>query len=261
MRRAFDAGWSALEVHDFVGGSVNGFNGVTEGALDSVALEETLWLPREDQLRAVLGHDFVVRHVGHPDERQHLVWLAGRQQGRRQLQRVGGHHVVVGEGPEDHHDGVDLADAAQEPVAHALAGGRSRHQAGDVDELQGGADHLLGLAHLGQVLRRDRRAVGEVERRTVRADEELRHRQVLLRPADRVRVAAGQHQHGPRVGRPDPAQQGRPDAHPLKLRLHRHPAQWPRLAPDRHGHAVDDRIRQAARSLRSRRITSDASCR
>jgi hypothetical protein len=48
-----------VEVHDFVGGSVIGFNGVTEWALDSVSLEETLWLPREDQLRAVLGHDFV----------------------------------------------------------------------------------------------------------------------------------------------------------------------------------------------------------
>lgn len=48
-----------VEVHEFVGGSVIGFNGVTEWALDSVALEETLWLPREDQLRAVLGHEFV----------------------------------------------------------------------------------------------------------------------------------------------------------------------------------------------------------
>jgi hypothetical protein len=48
-----------VEVHDFVGGSVIGFNGVTEWALDSVDLQETLWLPREDQLRAVLGLDFV----------------------------------------------------------------------------------------------------------------------------------------------------------------------------------------------------------
>lgn len=48
-----------VEVHEFVGGNVIGFNGVAEWALDSVALEETLWLPREDQLRAVLGHDFV----------------------------------------------------------------------------------------------------------------------------------------------------------------------------------------------------------
>jgi len=48
-----------VEVHEFVGGSVIGFNGVAEWALDSVAREETVWLPREDQLRAVLGHDFV----------------------------------------------------------------------------------------------------------------------------------------------------------------------------------------------------------
>ena len=48
-----------VEVHEFVGGSVIGFNGVAEWALDSVALEETVWLPLEDQLRAVLGHDFV----------------------------------------------------------------------------------------------------------------------------------------------------------------------------------------------------------
>ena len=32
-----------------------GFNGTTEWALDSVALDQTLWLPREDQLRALLG--------------------------------------------------------------------------------------------------------------------------------------------------------------------------------------------------------------
>lgn len=48
-----------VDVHEMVGGSVIGFNGVAEWALDSVGLEETLWLPREDQLRAVLGHDFV----------------------------------------------------------------------------------------------------------------------------------------------------------------------------------------------------------
>lgn len=48
-----------VDVHHLVGGSVIGFNGVAEWALDSVDLEETLWLPREDQLRAVLGHDFV----------------------------------------------------------------------------------------------------------------------------------------------------------------------------------------------------------
>lgn len=48
-----------VEVHQFVGGSVIGFNGVTEWALDSVALESTLWLPREEQLRAMLDDAFV----------------------------------------------------------------------------------------------------------------------------------------------------------------------------------------------------------
>lgn len=48
-----------VDVQRFVGGSVIGFNGVSEWALDSVDLEETLWLPREDQMRAVLGEAFV----------------------------------------------------------------------------------------------------------------------------------------------------------------------------------------------------------
>ncbi|MGB3764176.1 MAG: pilus assembly protein CpaE [Ornithinimicrobium sp.] len=48
-----------VDVQRFVGGSVIGFNGVAEWALDSVDLEETLWLPREDQMRAVLGAAFV----------------------------------------------------------------------------------------------------------------------------------------------------------------------------------------------------------
>lgn len=64
-----------VEVHEFVGGSVIGFNGVTEWALDSVALEETLWLPREDQLRAVLGHDFV--GLGLTDQGYAVVALVG----------------------------------------------------------------------------------------------------------------------------------------------------------------------------------------
>lgn len=53
-----------VEVHEFVGGSVIGFNGVAEWALDSVALEETLWLPREEQIRTVLDHDFVGLGIG-----------------------------------------------------------------------------------------------------------------------------------------------------------------------------------------------------
>lgn len=40
------------------GGQVLGFNGTTEWALDSVPLEATLWLPREGQLRRLLGRSF-----------------------------------------------------------------------------------------------------------------------------------------------------------------------------------------------------------
>ena len=45
----------------------------------------------------VLGHDLLGSHVGDADQREYLVGFAGRQKGGRQLQRVGGYDVVVGE--------------------------------------------------------------------------------------------------------------------------------------------------------------------
>ncbi len=47
-----------IEAHHFPTGTVLGFNGTTEWALDSVGLEDALWFPREDQLRTALGHTF-----------------------------------------------------------------------------------------------------------------------------------------------------------------------------------------------------------
>jgi hypothetical protein len=47
-----------IEVHTMPEGRVIGFNGTTEWALDDVGLEETVWLPREDQLRELLGGTF-----------------------------------------------------------------------------------------------------------------------------------------------------------------------------------------------------------
>lgn len=47
-----------IESHEFDTGTILGFNGTTEWALDSVAIEEALWLPREDQLRQLLGGTF-----------------------------------------------------------------------------------------------------------------------------------------------------------------------------------------------------------
>jgi hypothetical protein len=47
-----------IEVHALPEGPVIGFNGTTEWALDDVELDEVLWLPREDQLRELLGGTF-----------------------------------------------------------------------------------------------------------------------------------------------------------------------------------------------------------
>jgi hypothetical protein len=47
-----------IDVHTFYGQPLLGFNGTTEWALDSVTLDTALWLPREDQLRELLGHRF-----------------------------------------------------------------------------------------------------------------------------------------------------------------------------------------------------------
>jgi hypothetical protein len=49
-----------IELHEMPeGGEVIGFNGTTEWALDDVQKSEALWLPREDQLRELLGRTFV----------------------------------------------------------------------------------------------------------------------------------------------------------------------------------------------------------
>ena len=47
-----------VEVHDYQGSKVIGFNGTTEWALDSIEQREVIWLPREEQLRALLGKHF-----------------------------------------------------------------------------------------------------------------------------------------------------------------------------------------------------------
>jgi hypothetical protein len=47
-----------IEAHEFATGTVLGFNGTTEWALDSVAQDDALWLPAEDQLRDMLRGTF-----------------------------------------------------------------------------------------------------------------------------------------------------------------------------------------------------------
>jgi hypothetical protein len=47
-----------IQVHTLPEGRVIGFNGTTEWALDDVEIDEAIWLPREDQLREMLGGTF-----------------------------------------------------------------------------------------------------------------------------------------------------------------------------------------------------------
>ncbi len=47
-----------VEAHEFSSGIVLGFNGTTEWALDSVSIDDALWLPNETQLRTLLRRAF-----------------------------------------------------------------------------------------------------------------------------------------------------------------------------------------------------------
>lgn len=48
-----------VEVRDLPTGQLLAFNGTTEWALDSIEASEVVWLPREEQLRQMLGGSFV----------------------------------------------------------------------------------------------------------------------------------------------------------------------------------------------------------
>ncbi|MFF1574021.1 hypothetical protein ACFVWR_14865 [Leifsonia sp. NPDC058292] len=65
-----------IEPHRFDTGTILGFNGTTEWALDSLAVEDALWIPREDQLRELLGGSF--RHLARtPDGYRVTIELGG----------------------------------------------------------------------------------------------------------------------------------------------------------------------------------------
>ncbi len=98
-----------VDVHDLPGGRVIGFNGTVEWALDSIAAADVVWLPREGQLRELLGAAFVrleavppgwvvvCRPVGAPatgaaggDERRHADADAERAYARALLEVLAG---------------------------------------------------------------------------------------------------------------------------------------------------------------------------
>jgi len=92
-----------VEVDHSSMGRVLKFNGTTEWALDIVESGEALWLPREDQLRAMLGRHFVA------------------------LARTPGGHVVVvdHEGNEQRHEDPDAECAYARAVLSVLGSSSS----------------------------------------------------------------------------------------------------------------------------------------
>jgi len=76
-----------IEPHEYSTGTVLGFNGTTEWALDSVDVADALWLPREDQLRDLL-RDAFTRLERHDD--RYRVVLAGHtaEEGERAFESV-----------------------------------------------------------------------------------------------------------------------------------------------------------------------------
>ncbi|KRE56291.1 hypothetical protein [Phycicoccus sp. Soil748] len=95
-----------IDVHTFHGQPLLGFNGTTEWALDSVTLDTALWMPREDQLRVLLGDRFVgLRREGGD-------WL---------VDVVADHADADGDGDGDGSSGVTTFRDADPECAYALA--------------------------------------------------------------------------------------------------------------------------------------------
>ena len=117
-----------IEAHSYSTGTVLGFNGTTEWALDSVALDDALWLPREDQLRDLLRGTFdqLERTVDEPTAETAVGAGAGvtgpaakaRNGLRSQLQRGARVAYTV----TTHLDGVPALFTSEDPAeAYGLA--------------------------------------------------------------------------------------------------------------------------------------------
>ncbi len=69
----------AIDIHEYASGTVIGFNGTTEWALDSIEQQAVVWLPRETQLRELLAERFV--RLEHADA---IFTVVALEQGRPQ---------------------------------------------------------------------------------------------------------------------------------------------------------------------------------
>ncbi|ADG74019.1 conserved hypothetical protein [Cellulomonas flavigena DSM 20109] len=95
-----------VEAHEYETGTILGFNGTTEWALDSLELADALWLPREDQMRELLGGTFRS--------------LARSTDGRYQVL------VELPHGPERVFTAEDAADAYAEALLALVSAATSR---------------------------------------------------------------------------------------------------------------------------------------
>jgi hypothetical protein len=73
----------SIEVSDLPSGTEMRFNGTVEWALDSIAQSEVIWLPREDQMRDVLGSRFVRLERLEGETAGYAVVLTGRGRDER----------------------------------------------------------------------------------------------------------------------------------------------------------------------------------
>ncbi len=85
-------------------GTILGFNGTTEWALDSAELSDALWLPREDQLRQLLGSSFLALE------------RVGSRVGSRVNERVGEGYLVRSRAPGGDPDAEPATYWGQEPA-------------------------------------------------------------------------------------------------------------------------------------------------
>jgi hypothetical protein len=87
----------SIEVSDLPSGAEMRFNGTVEWALDSIAQNEVIWLPREEQMREALGERFL------------------------RLESVtGGYAVVLSDGPESRSEVRHVDIDAERAYARAL---------------------------------------------------------------------------------------------------------------------------------------------
>jgi len=105
----FTVSTMTIQAHEFPTGTILGFNGTTEWALDSVAIEDALWLPREDQLRDLLRSTFLGLRRTTPDDAQDDAQDGGRDRYEVDVELLGERRTFAADDPAEAYGGALLA--------------------------------------------------------------------------------------------------------------------------------------------------------